>query len=544
MASTNFVTTTVIKNSKLVSHQTAAERKPGQLNRRDFLRFVLAGLLAVPLTSCDNLGLSPKPNIIVIFADDVGPGDIGFYHTQRTGQPAVVPTPNIDQMISDGIRFNDAHAPNSVCSPSRFSMLTGNYSFRNEQPFGVWRPWSNPCIEPKYTTSARIAKEGGYATSFFGKWGCGGQLKEKDTDKFVTSENKENADYSQLFKSANYFGFDYALELPCGIQNYPYIIYEDSQWMPLEKDSELVWIGPEQHRSPERKSGIGDSNWDPRQVGPILASKAVKYIEKQTAENQNQPFFMYYCSQAVHAPHIPPEELDGIAIAGSTPGAHGDMIHELDTQVGMIINCLKETGVYENTLVILTSDNGGLFFPDSDLTMAGHDSSNGLRGSKGQIYEGGSRVPFIAVWPNRIKPATESNEPIVAHDIVATITAITGQRIPKVVIKDSINLLPLFYGEPKAKGHEVVLQQASNDKMPYGPHYAIRRKEWKLILLAPDKENVKDLKPVALFNLATNPYEDENLNLVDKEQYKSLVKELLEEYLLIRETDKATENNT
>ncbi len=497
----------------------------------------LAGLLSIPLVSCtNNRLLKLQPNIVVIFADDIDPGDIGFYHTQRTGTPPAIPTPNIDQMISDGIRFNDAHAPNSLCAPSRFSMLTGNYSYRNEHPFGVWRPWRSTGIEPKYTTSARIAGQAGYATAFFGKWGCGGQLKEQDTGEWVSNGNEEKADFTQLYKSANYYGFDYALELPAGIQNSPFAFYENSKWMPLNENSNLKWIGPEQNKIPQKGfAGIGDSNWDPTQVGSILASKAVNYIEKQTADNPSQPFFMYYCPQAVHVPHTPPEELDGNPIAGSTPTAHGDMVHELDTQIGMLIKCLKETAVYQNTLIILTSDNGGLPPKITAMTEMEHDASNGLRGFKGRIYEGGDRVPFIAVWPTVIKPAAESNAPIVAHDIVATIAAITEQNIPKNVVKDSLNLFPLFYGDPEAKGHELILQQSQQ-----GPHYAIRRKGWKLIPLAPDRKNVKDLQPVALFDLKNNPFEHEKQNLINSEQYQGVVNELLAEYLELRETGKAT----
>jgi hypothetical protein len=212
------------------------------MSRGEFISVVIAGLLAIPLTSCTNLDLSSKPNIVVILADDIGLGDIGFYHTLRTGSPSPIPTPNIDKMISDGIRFNDAHAPNSLCAPSRFSMLTGGYSFRNELPFGAWRPWTNPGIEPDNTTTARIAKQAGYATSFFGKWGCGGQLKHKDTGLKISGSEKEYADYATIYKSANYFGFDYALELPVGIQNFPYIFYENSKWMQLKENSKLVTL--------------------------------------------------------------------------------------------------------------------------------------------------------------------------------------------------------------------------------------------------------------------------------------------------------------
>jgi len=533
MQKANFMTDTGPKSSK-----------KEVLNRREFLKLILAGTTLLPLASCHDdelIPIMPKPNIIVILADDIGPGDIGFYHTQRTGQPPVIPTPNIDQMISEGMRFNDAHAPASLCAPTRFSMLTGNYSFRGKSPFGAWNAWNDSGIKPNMPTSARIAKKAGYATAFFGKWGCGGQLKEKNSTKYVSGKNQDSiarADFSQLYEAANYCGFDYALELPSGIQGYPFAFYENSKWWPLKKNSKLTWVGSEQSQSSSKNgAGIGDSNWDPSQVGPILASNAVKYIQKQTNENPDQPFFMYYCSQAVHIPHTPPEELDGIPVAGSTPSDSGDLVLELDIQVGLLVEALKKAGVYENTLLIFTSDNGGLGSKITGLADFGHDASHGLRGSKGGIYEGGDRVPFIAVWPNRIKSATESLEPIVAHDIVATIAAINGQQLPKSAVKDSLNLLPIFRGDSIITGHEVILQQ--NAKVPL---YAIRKNQWKLILRASSrsKDSVKYTVPIALFDLINNPLEDEDYNLINSDEHQSLIRDLHMEYVEIRQFDKAT----
>lgn len=361
--------------------------------------------------------------------------------------------------------------------------------------------------------------------------------KRKKSENFIDREDPENTDYSKLHKSANYFGFDYALELPVGIQNAPYIFYENSQWMKIKDDSILTGIESEQHKNPDKKTGIGDSNWDPTQVGPMLASKAVAYIKQHTANKPDQSFFMFYSAQAVHQPYTPPISLDGVSIANSTPSAHGDMVHELDTQAGMIIDVLKETNAYENTLIIFTSDNGGHGPEVTALSDFGHNSSNGLRGSKGMIYEGGDRVPFIAVWPNMITPSSQSDEPIVGHDIVATIQAITNQQPSSETAMDSLNLLPLFFRELTDKGHQVILQQSTQ-----GPFYAIRKDQWKLILLAPDKDKkrVKDAVPVALFDLENNPFENEDNNLIDSEEYQNLVHELFDEYLKIRENDLAT----
>jgi len=483
-----------------------------------------------------------KPNVVVIFADDLGPGDINVYHKERTGKPSPIPTPNMDKLIQSGMRFDDAHAPNSLCAPSRFSMLTGNYSWRNYQPFGCWVPFIKTGVDPDFTTSARIAKAGGYATAFFGKWGCGGELKTKDGQE-VHYKNKAQADYCRLYKAANHHGFDYAYELPSGIQGTPLAHYENGKWDRLRPDSKLVSVGPEQSgyalsRKHRDESFLGDSNWDATIAGPRLAGKAAAYIRKQTSAEPSQPFFIYYCSQAVHIPHTPPKELDGVKIAGTTPGVHGDMVKELDAQVGLIIKALKDTERWQNTLFILTSDNGGLR-PDEKAAAAGHDPTHGLRGAKGSIYEGGDRVPFIAVWPGRIKPGAISHEPIVGHDIVATLAHLAGQALDRTKIKDSLNLVPLLTGKGPVEQHKVLMHQSQN-----GPRYAIRKGDLKLIMKAESKNSLKGLKPLELFNLTEDPTEDPEQNLLNNPKYKDTVAELLETYLDIRNTRRSTIGKT
>jgi len=174
------------------------------------MRGILKKVLCIILfSSTAHFIYAQKPNVVVIMADDIGIGDIGYYHRQRTGKKELVPTPNIDKLITEGMRFSDAHSPSSLCAPTRFSMMTGNYSYRNKSPWGVWSPNSDALIEPKFTTVARIAKSGGYHTAFFGKWGLGGIWKGR------------NVDYSKEEKGAKYYGFDYSLVLPQGIQNKP-----------------------------------------------------------------------------------------------------------------------------------------------------------------------------------------------------------------------------------------------------------------------------------------------------------------------------------
>ncbi|MGY5352932.1 sulfatase family protein [Wenyingzhuangia sp. IMCC45533] len=470
-----------------------------------------------------------KPNIVVLMADDIGLGDLSFYQKERGVKKLTVETPNIDKLINQGMRFSDAHSPASLCAPTRFSMLTGNYSYRNSKPFGVWTPEANALIDKNgYTTSGRIAQNGGYATSFFGKWGLGGS--------WVREEKKED-DF--LNGGALSYGFDYALELPEGIQNKPYAFYENRKWMKLKEDSVLKELDANQTgyaRSKKHKDrrGLGDSNWDPKAVGHILAHKAVDYIESY---NKTSPFFMYYCSQAVHIPHEPPTKFDNTKVAGTTAGTHGDMIYELDLQVGLLIDALKKKGIYNNTLFIFTSDNGGLSF-DKNMKKAGHDTSHGLRGSKGSIYEGGHRVPFIAVWPNKIKPNTVSNNPIVGHDVVATIAALSQQELDKNKVLDSANLLPTLTGESNIKVHKHLLHQSAN-----GPSYALREGNWKLIVKSDVKGKANKLGNItatALYNLKDNLSEKESENLIDDQRYVDKILDMKVKYINYRTTLKST----
>lgn len=492
-------------------------------------------IITLVLVSIISEAQQKQPNIVVLMADDIGLGDISFYQNQRADKNITVPTPNIDKLIDNGMRFTDAHSPASLCAPTRFSMLTGNYSYRNQKPFGVWTPEANALIDKNnFTTSARIAKKGGYNTAFLGKWGLGGS--------WVRTKGKK-IDDAYLNGGALSYGFDYACELPEGIQNKPYAFYENRQWMKLKPNSVLKELDANQtgyatSKKHLTRGGLGDSNWNPKQAGPILAHKAVDYIEKQ--KGKNKPFFMYYCSQAVHIPHEPPATFDGEKVKGKTAGKHGDMIYELDMQVGLIIEALKRTGAYNNTLFIFTSDNGGLSF-DKDMKAAGHDTSNGLSGSKGSINEGGHRIPFIAVWPEVIKENSVSHEPISGQDVVATISAITHQPLDKTKVFDSANLVPVFKAEYNDKAHAYLMHQSAG-----GPTYALRDGDWKLIMKSNAKKksaDIGELTPTHLYNLSKNLSENESENLVHEKGYEERVSRMLTKYIELRKTGKPTVKN-
>ncbi|VGO16434.1 Arylsulfatase [Pontiella desulfatans] len=475
-------------------------------------------------TLVGNLLAQQRPNVVVVLADDLGPGDIGFYHRQRTGEKELIPTPNMDRLIAEGMRFDDAHSAAPLCAPSRFGMLTGSYSYRNYKPFGVWGSWEKTGLAPRFTTSGKIAQAAGYATAFFGKSGMGGDFKVVDAETdFAWKDRYKKYDLARRTNGPNQWGFDYSFELPSGIQNHPFAFYENGQWMPLKPDSEWKMIGPKQNaydisRKHNDLTQVGDSNWDPTLAGPLLAEKAKAFIERQVKTSPTQPFFMYYCTQAVHIPHTPPKELNGVKIAGTTPGPHGDMIKELDAQVGVLIQTLEKAGIFDNTLFIVTSDNGGLA-ADPEAEKLGHDPTNGWNGLKGAVREGGHRVPFMATWPGVIEPGTQSGETISALDVVATLAAVCGQEISRNQVMDSVNLLPLLKQEKGAKGHAVLVHYSQ------GGSAALRQDEWKLHVYG---KNLTNLKPKLLYNLESNPQEDESKNLLNNPEYAERAERMLQ----------------
>lgn len=486
----------------------------------------------------ENEGAEPEfPNVIFILADDIGQGDIGFYHRQRTGNEPIIPTPNLDALIESGISFSDAHTNSALCSPTRYTVMTGNYTFRCYRQWGVWGACNKSGIGENQRTVAEVMKDAGYKTAFFGKWHLGGDWHIKGTNKIYRggSTGDKTTDFTEnVGGSPNDLGFDYSFMLPSGIQNNPFAYYENAKWWKLGEDSEFI-INPALHGGfYERKHPrFADSNWETSAAGSQLTQKALEFIYRQTTKNPAQPFFIYYCSQAVHVPHEPPAEFYGKKVKGTTLSAHGDMIKELDLQVGAIVRALKENGEYENTLIIFSADNGGLDVKDTEST--GHDSSNGYCGSKTWIYEGGHRVPFIANWPAKISAGIESTEPIMVHDLAATLYAITNQNMPNDQAKDSYNILPILLQEKNAKGRNIIFSQGSGSRGTL----AIRQGDWKLIIQG-DRDNPKIRVPRELYNLAENIYENEEENQINDPAQKERVEELMELYSKIRDSKTRT----
>jgi arylsulfatase A-like enzyme len=487
------------------------------MNNNILLAGIVIGLTGIKFT----LIAQDKPvNVVYIMADDIGPGDVGFYHRERTGNKEIISTPNIDKLIEQGMRFTNAHSPAALCAPSRYSVMSGNYPMRCYAPWGVWGGFGENGVQKGQLTIARVMNDAGYNTGFFGKWGFGSQFYQKGTTEFCTDfHGNENTDVSRIIKGGPIdLGFDYSCSLCAGIQSPPYAFYENDVWMKLKPGSRLVFKDGNGD-----KPFLGDSNWKTEEVGFILASKAADFIHRSVSNDPLKPFFIYYCSQAVHAPHKPPVTFNDSDVKSTTPSAHGDMISELDMQIGFIIEALRKNNVLDNTLIVFTSDNGGLNIAETE--RSGHDSSNGLRESKGSIYEGGHRVPYIVQWPGVTPAGKVCTEPVTGTDLMATLTALTGGTLKNNRINDSFNLLPLFKGEITYENRKYYPIQGSGTDH----RVAIWENEWKLILQIDERTEEVSSK-LALFNMEHNPYEAENENLINDPNQKIRIERLLNKY--------------
>lgn len=503
---------------------------------RQAVLFLIAFMLGW-LNTPSVLAASP-PNIVFIMADDVGLGDIGFYHTQRTGKPPVAPTPNLDALARAGMRFSDAHSSTALCSPTRYCVMSGNLNHRSYAPWGVWGSFRKSPFTDRDATLGRIARQGGLATAFIGKWHLGGDFRALDSDKIYRGNDRGEeplpVDVSMMIDGGpRSVGFDYSLTMPCGIQGPLYTVYENGRWKPFHQDSRIIHFTAETAGDPlyvsDKGPGMGDSHWDPRLVGPMLSAAAVDFIERESAAGK--PFFLCYWSPMVHLPHVPPAEFDGRAVKGETPTSHLDMLIDLDQQVGRIVGALKDAGVDRETFIVFSSDNGGLYRPPGG--QAGHDSSGGFRGAKNSPHEGGHRVPFFAVWRDVIEADSESDELIALHDLPATMAGVLGVSLGKDQAMDSLNLEPLFRGAARFKNRtDFLLQGGSRNELIY------RQGNWKLIIQSNWKLTRFD--PVALFDLGDNPLEKEAENLINDPAYAERVKAMLVRYLEIRRTGERT----
>lgn len=483
-------------------------------------------LFLLALSSCSLLAAA-KPNVVIIYGDDVGYGDVGVYGSRK------IPTPFIDKIASQGLRFTDGHCTAATCTPSRYSMLTGLYGFR--KGVRILPPDAPLSIPTDILTLPKLFRKAGYNTAVVGKWHLGLGQKGQRVDW--------NADVKP---GPLEVGFDYSFLLPSTNDRVPCVYVENHRVVNLDpKDPLYIGRAPEGHKSttypygrtnPEAETyypadhqhsetvinGIGRIGkmwggkaalWDDEKMADEFVVQAKKYLAKQSAE---KPFFLYLSSQDIHVPRAPHPRFQGVTKLGK----RGDAMVQFDWMVGAVNQALEEAGLAEDTIVIVSSDNGPVYddgYEDGSTVRKsskevdqGHDASGKYRGGKYQIYEGGTRVPFIVKWPKRIKPGV--SEALVSQiDFIASFAALLEVELGPKEAPDSRNTLDAFLGKD-AKGLSFTLEEASKQ-------VALRSGQWKFI---PGKQQGGG----QLYDLSIDAGEQANVRAENPELAAKLAKQL------------------
>lgn len=492
--------------------------------------FSLLAVVAVLSAGGDACAEAPLPNIVVILSDDLGYGSTNAYGAD----PKLVQTPNIDRLAKEGRRFTDANTTSSVCSPTRYSMLTGRYCWRTTEKHGVLGTFSPLHIESTRLTLASLLKKHGYTTAAVGKWHLG-------YGKATENPNWRTDYTGELSPGPLDIGFDYHFGVPANHGDLTGVFVENRFVYGLRsgnipKGSTIPGPGPDEEQNFQATYGPEDTESGratilaldaPRRknerVMAQLTLKATRWIEQQP---KDKPFFLYFTPVAVHNPITPDKDLAGKSAAGS----YGDWIHELDRSVGNILEALEKKGVAQDTLVLFTSDNGGVLKTDGDTPqtkahVAGLKVNGALRGRKHDVWEGGFKVPFIVRWPGRVPAGSTSSEMISLADILATTAEMVGERLPspEKAAEDSRSFLAALKGVAASPVRDHMIVHSSDGV------YAIRKGPWKWVEGVPAEGikaararlNASQFRP-QLFNTTEDPAEEKDVSAAHPEVVEEL----------------------
>lgn len=449
------------------------------LSRRELLVLLAAGA-----ARSEANGQGRMPNLVYILADDLGVGDPTCYNAKSK-----TPTPALDRLASQGVRFTDAHSPSSVCTPTRYGILTGRYCWRTSMKKGVLNGYSPSLLEPGRMTVASMLKAKGYETAGMGKWhlGLGGEAK---------------TDYAKpLTPGPLQAGFDSWFGIPASLDMDPYVYFENDHVVELPTGSTA---GIREQRGIYWRAGAAAPTFKHEEVLPKITERAVEFLGKK--KGQTKPFFLYLALTAPHTPWLPAEKFKG----KSGAGPYGDFVTMVDDAAGQVLTALEKSGQAENTLLIMTSDNGAHWLPE-EIAKWDHRANDEWRGQKADIWDAGHRIPFFARWPGKIQPGTVCGETICLTDLMATMAEVTGTKLGNDAGEDSFSIVPaLLRG---ARVRETIVHHSN------GGHFAIRKGKWKLHLgrgsggfSLPVEYEPKPGEPAGeLFNLETDPGEKNNL---------------------------------
>ncbi len=466
--------------------------------------------------------LAERPNIIIVFADDMGYGDVGCYHPESR-----IPTPNMDRLAAEGIRFTDAHSADSVCTPSRYGLLTGRYCWRTPLKRTVLFNWEPPLIERGRTTLASLLKDAGYHTAISGKWHLGLGFTAKagrsiDFDAPLPWEGTplpdqgvgERIDFgARIFGGPEELCFDEAYYTAgCSTDQEPFCFIKNGQMLNMKEAT---------YRNPAGswRSGMAAPDWVNETVDVSFTENALNFIETHHEATPDEPFFLYLPLSSPHSPHVTAD----FARGKSEAGTRGDMVWLVDWAVGEIDAKLSDLGLADDTLIIVTSDNGPLAGslevgkPEGTAQMTnGHQAAGALRGQKGRVWEGGHRVPFIARWPGRIPEGGISDYAFCSTDLLATIAELVDFPLPNGSGEDSVSVLPALLGRDMAERPAMVHHSSTA--------FAMRSGKWKIVF-GQGENRVKAAQGAGyLFNLEDDPSESDDLWLDHPEKVKELTR--------------------
>ncbi len=493
---------------------------------------VMLFLLTLFLSASPAIAETKKPNILLILADDLGYGDVRCYNAKSK-----IATPHLDQLAKDGMRFTDAHSPSTVCTPTRYSVMTGRMAFRTGYR-GVFTGAGGPClIEKSRMTLASMLKKQGYTTACFGKWHIGLTFFDQQGKPIHRNglQAVKSIDYSRRIPDAPiHRGFDRFFGTAC---------CPTTDWLYAWIDGDRIPVPPTKiiDRKPlprhpysrDNRPGMIAPDFKMEDVDLIFLKKSQQFLEQHVKQSPDKPFLLFHSTQAVHLPSFAAKQFKG----KSKAGPHGDFIFELDTIVGELMKTLKKLKVDDNTLVLFTSDNG----PEvtSVINMRKdhkHDGARPWRGMKRDNWEGGHRVPMIARWPGHIKAGSVTDQTFCLTDLMATCAGIVGAKLPRNAAEDSFDFTSVLTGkQPESKPiREFTLHQTislalaiRSGEFKYLDHRGsggnnYNRPQLKRFQI---KNNAPDA-PGQLYNLKKDPGETTNLYFKHPEIVKKLKERL------------------
>ncbi|NJN05434.1 MAG: arylsulfatase [Rhodobacteraceae bacterium] len=472
---------------------------------------LLSALLSVPWLP---VLAADKPNIIIIYADDIGYGDVSSYGAKA------VQTPHIDRLAKEGLRFTDGHSPSATCTPSRYAMLTGEYAWR-QKGTGVAKGDATAIIQPGRATLQGMLQKAGYRTGVVGKWHLG--LGDGD-----------GPDWNGVIKPGPLeIGFDYCFLIPATGDRVPCVYVENHRVVGLDpKDPIQTSFGKPLGNDPTGKanpellkmhpshghdmtivngvSRIGymtggkSARWVDEDMADVITKKAVDFVERE----KGRPFFLFFSLHDIHVPRVPHPRFAG----RTSMGPRGDATVEADWSTGEVLDALDRLGLAENTLVIWSSDNGPVvddgYHDDAVKKLGAHKPAGPWRGGKYSNFEGGTRVPFLVRWPARVKPGV-SSALVCQVDFPASLAALVGQDFPADTGPDTFNVLPALLGDSKT-GRDHLIEHARELSVRQGPWKYIEPGKGPKVNQNTNTELGADAQP-QLYNLASDPGERKNV---------------------------------